>query len=69
MAVADGGQCATETTFERPMAVVIGSEEKGIDEKVQAHGTLVTLPQRDTSSYNASVAAGIFLFLTHFNKG
>lgn len=66
MAVADGGQCATQTTFERPMAVVIGSEEKGIDEKVRSHGTLVTLPQRDTSSYNASVAAGIFLFLTQF---
>lgn len=66
MTVASGGQCATQTTFATPMCVVIGSEERGIDVSVRASGVQLTLPQRDTSSYNASVAAGIFLFLTAF---
>ena len=68
MAVADGGTCATKMSFKAPMGIVIGSEEKGIDASLRAKGELVTLPQRDTSSYNASVAAGIFLFLTGFSK-
>lgn len=68
MTVASGGQCVTKTTFSSPMGIVIGSEEHGIDARVREHGTLVTLPQRDTSSYNASVAAGIFLFLTGFSN-
>ena len=68
MAVAEGGTCATKMSFSSPMGIVIGSEEKGIDQKVRDKGELVTLPQRDTSSYNASVAAGIFLFLTGFSK-
>jgi len=68
MAVADGGVDATTVSYAPPLCVVIGSEQRGIDQKVRALGTLVTLPQRDTSSYNASVAAGIFLFLAAYLK-
>ena len=56
MAVADGGTCATQLSFENPMAIVIGSEEKGIDQKVRDKGVLVTLPQRDASSYTLCAA-------------
>ncbi|MDQ5890933.1 MAG: rRNA (guanosine2251-2-O)-methyltransferase [Candidatus Dependentiae bacterium] len=66
--VADGGVDATTVSYQAPLCVVIGSEERGIEKKVRSLGTQVTLPQRDTSSYNASVAAGIFLFLTTFSK-
>jgi len=68
MTVADGGVDATTVSYDAPLCLVIGSEERGIDAKARALGTKVTLPQRDTSSYNASVAAGIFLFLTAFSK-
>lgn len=68
MTVAEGGVDATTVTYQAPLCVVIGSEERGIDARVRSLGTKVTLPQRDTSSYNASVAAGIFLFLTTFSK-
>jgi len=68
MTVADGGVDATTVTYQAPLCVVIGSEERGIDMSVRSLGVKVTLPQRDTSSYNASVAAGIFLFLTSFSS-
>lgn len=68
MTVADGGVDATTVSYQTPLCLVIGSEESGIDAKVRNQGIKVTLPQRDTSSYNASVAAGIFLFLTAFLK-
>lgn len=68
MTVASGGQCATQTVFDSPMCMIIGSEDRGIDASARAQGVQVTLPQRDTSSYNASVAAGIFLFLTAFSQ-
>ena len=68
MAVADEGTNALHVAYESPQCIVIGSEETGIAKDVRKEGILVTLPQRDTSSYNASVAAAIFLFLTAFNK-
>lgn len=68
MAVAQDGVDASTVTYKKPHCVVIGSEEKGIDPKLRKSGVRVTLPQRDTSSYNASVAAGIFLFLTAYGK-
>lgn len=66
MTVADGGESALNVSFKAPLCVVIGSEEQGITAAVRAQGVQVTLPQRDTSSYNASVAAGIFLFIAAF---
>ncbi len=68
MAVADEGTNALHVAYEMPQCIVIGSEETGITKEIRKEGVPVTLPQRDTSSYNASVAAAIFLFLTAFNK-
>ena len=68
LAVAAGGVDATTVTYQAPLCVVIGSEDQGIDARARSLALQVTLPQRDTSSYNASVAAGIFLFLTTFSK-
>ncbi len=47
-----------------PLCVVIGSEGFGVSSEVMKSSTAVTLPQKTKDiSYNASVAAGIVLFL------
>lgn len=59
-----GGQNAQEVQFEQPLCMVIGSEGEGILPAVLKSGIQITLPQRTSDiSYNASVAAGILLFL------
>ncbi len=64
MAVLKNGANAVKIEYEKPLCVVIGNEATGISEKVQKEGKLITLPQRlPDISYNASVAAGILLFL------
>jgi 23S rRNA (guanosine2251-2'-O)-methyltransferase len=64
MAVLDNGKDATKITYKKPICLVVGSEEKGISKSVYNKGTLITLPQRSADiSYNASVAAGILMFL------
>ncbi len=63
LAVFDG-QRATDCAFTKPMCIVIGSEGFGIDKSILKSGIPVTLPQQSPDiSYNASVAAGILLFL------
>jgi len=63
MAVLDGKN-ATEVEFKRPLCLVIGNEAIGISKNIQSLGEKVTLPQRTADiSYNASVAAGILMFL------
>ena len=64
MAVLENGKDATTISYKKPTCLVIGSEERGISRSVQKDGILITLPQRSADiSYNASVAAGILLFL------
>jgi len=59
-----GGKSAQEIEFQQPLCLVVGSEGEGILPAVLKLGTQVTLPQRDSDiSYNASVAAGILMFL------
>jgi 23S rRNA (guanosine2251-2'-O)-methyltransferase len=59
-----GKQDATKLEYKTPLCVVIGSEGKGVSRESLKAGTLVTLPQKSEDiSYNASVAAGIILFL------
>lgn len=59
-----GGQDATTVTFKKPSCVVIGSEGFGVSKEILKDGVQVTLPQKTKDiSYNASVAAGILLFL------
>lgn len=63
MAVLDGKK-ATDIEFKKPSCLVIGNEATGITKDIQSLGQAVTLPQRSPEiSYNASVAAGILLFL------
>lgn len=58
------GKNAMEVEYKSPVCLVIGNEATGISKDLYPHGELITLPQRDPeASYNASVAAGIFLFL------
>lgn len=59
-----GGKNALEVEFQAPLCMVIGSEGEGIMPSILKAGIQVTLPQKTADiSYNASVAAGILLFL------
>jgi 23S rRNA (guanosine2251-2'-O)-methyltransferase len=65
------GENATTCNYASPLCIVIGGEGSGISKQILSSGTHVTLPQRSKDiSYNASVAAGILLFLvaTQHNK-
>jgi 23S rRNA (guanosine2251-2'-O)-methyltransferase len=58
------GENAAQITYKKPLCLVIGSEGNGVSPSIFKYGTQVTIPQRSTDiSYNASVAAGIMLFL------
>jgi 23S rRNA (guanosine2251-2'-O)-methyltransferase len=63
MAVLDG-QDATKAAYKKPACLVIGNEAVGITAEVKKMGTAITLPQRTADmSFNASVAAGILMFM------
>ncbi len=58
------GADATKESFELPACIVIGNEAVGINKSMAKFGKPVTLPQKTADvSYNASVAAGILLFM------
>lgn len=58
------GENAATCKYTSPMCIVIGGEGSGISKSILSTGTHVTLPQKTADiSYNASVAAGIMLFL------
>jgi 23S rRNA (guanosine2251-2'-O)-methyltransferase len=58
------GVDATTVSYQEPLCLVIGSEGTGVSPDILKAGTRITLPQRTSDiSYNASVAAGILLFL------
>ena len=55
---------ATDITFEGPLCLVIGNEAVGVSKEILNAGQHIILPQSSGDiSYNASVAAGILLFL------
>lgn len=59
-----GGENALHVAYQEPLCVVIGSEATGVSREILTSGLTVMLPQRTPHiSYNASVAAGILLFL------
>ncbi len=63
MAVLDGHD-ATQVVYTKPACLVIGNEATGIAASVRKDGIAITLPQKlPDISYNASVAAGILLFV------
>ena len=58
------GANVEKVTFNLPLCLVIGNEAKGIAPFLKQYGTAVTLAQRVTdTSYNASVAAGILMYM------
>ncbi len=58
------GEDATAFPYQLPLCLVIGNEATGIAKNLFSFGTQIRLPQRTADiSYNASVAAGILLFL------
>ena len=63
LAMLDGAD-ATEQSYNLPLCIVVGNEAVGISKAVAKYGTPITLPQKTADvSYNASVAAGILLFM------
>ncbi|HBR70574.1 TPA: 23S rRNA (guanosine(2251)-2'-O)-methyltransferase RlmB [Candidatus Dependentiae bacterium] len=55
---------ATKIIYEKPLCLVIGSEGTGVSKDILNKGQTVIVPQRTSDiSYNASVAAGILMFL------
>ena len=58
------GQDASKVEFKSPLCLVIGGEGFGVSQPVLNSGIKITIPQKTAViSYNASVAAGILLFL------
>lgn len=58
------GTDATQVEYKFPLCIVIGGEGFGISKAILDAGPHITIPQRSSDiSYNASVAAGIALFL------
>lgn len=59
-----GGKNAAMIEYKTPLCLVVGSEGAGISSDIKSKGIVVTLPQRTSDiSYNASVAAGILVFM------
>ena len=64
LATVDNSTPAPKVDFTGPLCIVIGNEGSGITKSILNAGQHVSIPQRnDDISYNASVAAGILLFL------
>lgn len=59
-----GGENLTSISYKKPLCVVIGNEAIGVSPEALSAGTKIMIPQREPDiSYNASVAAGIVLFV------
>jgi 23S rRNA (guanosine2251-2'-O)-methyltransferase len=55
---------ATTVSYNTPLCLVIGSEGSGVNKNIFDKGSVVIIPQRTFDiSYNASVAAGILMFI------
>lgn len=64
------GANAAKIDYQAPTCLVIGNEAVGITRGLEKFGTQITLPQKTTDiSYNASVAAGILMFMISTQKG
>lgn len=64
LAVVNGGENAMNVEYTGPACLVIGSEESGISAELRNEGTKISLPQKtEDMSFNASVAAGILMFV------
>jgi len=55
-------QSISQADFSKSCAIVIGSEGRGVSEKLQQRATGVRIPTSKVESLNAAVAAGIMLY-------
>jgi len=63
-ALEKNAQNVTKIKFQKPLCLIIGSEETGVSKEILNKGQTIILPQKIADiSYNASVAAGILMFL------
>ncbi len=64
------GEDSMDIGYKQPLCLVIGNEATGIAKNLLSFGTQITIAQRTSDiSYNASVAAGILLFLIARKSG
>lgn len=64
LATVTQGKRVNDITFNQPLCLVVGSEEKGISSALLEQGIRISIPEREgASSYNASVAGGILMFM------
>lgn len=64
LSILEESKSALEVKFNLPLCIVIGSEGVGISKDILNSGQHIILPQKTSDiSYNASVAAGILLFM------
>ena len=64
LATVTQGKRVNDIAFNQPLCLVIGSEEKGISANLLDQGIRISIPEREgASSYNASVAGGILMFM------
>lgn len=64
------GENAAKVTYKESLCMVIGSEGIGVSREILKEGIRVTLPQKSSDiSYNASVAAGVLLFMVSTQQG
>ena len=59
-----GGTRISEVDIQLPAVLVVGNEGEGVSSQIQKLSTRIMLPQQSADvSYNASVAAGLMMFL------
>lgn len=65
-----GGESVFDATVSRPMALVLGSEARGVSKEFSlASSKILALPMKDdTESLNAGVSAGIAMYLIGFKE-
>lgn len=71
LAAAEGGEVYSNIDWQRPSALIVGSEASGANTAAQELASgLVTIPMHDeTESLNAAVAAAVVLFEAHCQRG
>ena len=58
----------TRLDFNRKCAIVVGSEGRGVSERVSQKATPVRIPTAGVESLNAALAAGIALFVARSQR-
>jgi TrmH family RNA methyltransferase len=53
---------ASEANFKTSCAIVIGSEGRGVSERLAEHAKALRIPTTGVESLNAAVAAGILFY-------